>query len=106
VPTSINYVENTNNMIQLSRELFANNSPKYAFEKFSQAIRYYYSNKLKINLDLTTTDMMFELEKSNIDNFNDIRKWLLLCGQVEFIKHKSTQKEFLIALDSFSKSIS
>tara|TARA_B110000438_G_scaffold59079_1_gene59139 strand:- start:1819 stop:3162 length:1344 start_codon:yes stop_codon:yes gene_type:complete len=106
VPISINYVENTNNMIESSRVLFANNSPKYAFEKFSQAIRYYYSNKLKINLDLTTTDMMFELEKSNIDNFNDIRKWLLLCGQVEFIKHKSTQKEFLIALDSFSKSIS
>ena len=42
VPTSINYVENTNSMIQSSRDLFANNSPKYAFEKFSQAIRYYY----------------------------------------------------------------
>ena len=106
VPTSINYVENTNNMIQLSRELFANNSPKYAFEKFSQAIRYYYSNKLQINLDLTSTDMMFELEKSNINNFDDVRKWLLLCGQVEFVKHKSTQKEFLDALDLFSKSIS
>ena len=106
VPTSINYVENTNNMIQLSRELFINHSPKYAFEKFSQAIRYYYSHKLQINLDLTTTEMMLELEKSNIDNSDDVRKWLLLCGQVEFIKHKSTQKEFLNALDTFSKSIS
>ena len=42
----------------------------------------------------------------NIDNFNDVRKWLLLCGQVEFVKYESTQKEFLTALDSFSKSIS
>ena len=106
VPESINYVENTNNMIQSSRELFTNNSPKYAFEKFSQAIRYYYSHKLQINLDLTTTDMMFELEKSNIDNFDDVRKWLLLCGHVEFVKYESTQKEFLNALNSFSKSIS
>ena len=32
VPTSINYIENTNDMIQLSKELFVNNSPKYAFE--------------------------------------------------------------------------
>ena len=106
VPTSINYIENTNNMIQSSKELFTNNSPKYAFEKFSQAIRYYYSHKLQINLDLTTTDMMFELKKSNISNFDDVRKWLSLCGQVEFVRHKSTQKEFLKALDSFSKSIS
>ena len=106
VPTSINYVENTNNMIQSSRDLFANNSPKYAFEKFSQAIRYYYSHKLQINLDLTTTKIIIELKKSNVDNFNDIEKWLLLCSQVEFIRHKSTQKEFLSALNSFSKSIS
>ena len=106
VPTSINYVENTNNMLKSSRELFSSNSPKYAFEKFSQAIRYYYSNKLQINFDLTTSDMILELEKSNINNFDNIQKWLLLCGQVEFVKHKSTQKEFLDALDSFSKSIS
>ena len=106
VPTSINYVENTNNMLKSSRQLFANDSPKYAFEKFSQAIRYYYSNKLQINLDLTTHDVLFELNKSHIDNFDDIRKWLLLCGQVEFVKHKSTEKEFLNALDLFSKSIS
>jgi hypothetical protein len=106
VPTSVNYVENTNNMIQSSRDLFTNNSPKYAFEKFSQAIRYYYSHKLQINLDLTTSDMIFELEKSNMDNFDDVRKWLLLCGNVEFAKYTSTQKEFLNALNSFSKSIS
>ena len=106
ISASINYAENTNIMIQSSRDLFANNSHKYAFEKFSQAIRYYYSHKLQINLDLTSTDMMVELKKSNVDNFDDVKKWLLLCGQVEFVKYKSTQKEFLAALNSFSKSIS
>jgi hypothetical protein len=30
----------------------------------------------------------------------------LLCSQVEFIKHKSTKREFLDALDSFSKFVS
>jgi len=105
IPTSINYVENTRNMIESSKVLFENNSPKYAFEKFSQAIRYYYSQKLKIDLDLTTNEIMIELEKSNIDNLDNIRKWLLLCGQVEFVKHKSSYKEFLKALDSFSKYV-
>ena len=106
VSATIDYVKNTNDMIESSRELFENNSSKYAFEKFSQAIRYYYSHKLKINLDLTTSETMFELEKSNIDNFEDVKTWLLLCGQVEFVKHKSTQNEFIKALDSFSKSLS
>ena len=105
VPTTINYIENTNNMIQTSKKLFENNSPKYAYEKFSQAIRYYYSHKLQINLDLTTSQMLSELEKSNIENVDNIKKWLLLCGQVEFVKYESTQKEFLKALNSFSKSI-
>ncbi|MDC0329822.1 hypothetical protein OAN18_02930 [Nitrosopumilus sp.] len=106
VSATIDYVKNTNDMIESSRKLFENNSSKYAFEKFSQAIRYYYSHRLKINLDLTTSEIMFELEKSNIDNFEDVKTWLLLCGQVEFVKHKSTQNEFIKALDSFSKSLS
>ena len=93
-------------MIQSSRRLFDEGSPKYAFEKFSQAIRYYYSHKLQINLDLTYTETIFELKKSKISNYEDVNKWLELCGKVEFVRHKSTQKEFIKSLNSFSKSIS
>ena len=106
VPPSVNYVDYTRSMIKSSRDMFDDASPKYAFEQFSQAIRYYYSNKLEINLDLTHTETIIELKKLNIDNFKDVQKWLLLCSQVEFIKHKSTKREFLDALDSFSKFIS
>ena len=106
VSASINYVENTISMIHSSRSLFDDGSPKYAFEKFSQAIRYYYSHKLQINLDLTPTEIISELKKSEISNYDDVYKWLELCTKVEFVKHKSTQKEFIKALDSFSKSIS
>ena len=105
-PTSINYVENTLEMIQSSRNLYDDSMPKYAYEKFSQAIRYYYSHKLEINLDLTHDKIMNKLKKSDIQNYADINRWLQLCGQVEFVKHKSTQKEFINALDDFTKSIS
>ena len=47
VPPSINYIENTISMIQSSRSLFDDGSPKYAFEKFSQAIRYLYNKYLR-----------------------------------------------------------
>ena len=48
VTPSVNYVENTLEMIQSSKNLFDDHMPKYAFEKFSQAIRYYYSNRLAV----------------------------------------------------------
>ena len=105
VSPSINYVENTIAMIESSRNLF-DDSPKYAYEKFSQAIRYYYSQKLQINLDLTSTEIMPMLKKYNIKNIDNVDKWLQLCSKVEFVRHTSTQKEFIKALNSFSKSIS
>ena len=106
VTPSINYVENTLEMIQSSKNLFDDSMPKYAFEKFSQAIRYYYSNKLGINLDLTQSEVMYNLRKSDVSNYPQIQKWLQLCGQVEFVKHSSTQKEFIDSLETFRKLIS
>jgi len=106
VPPSVNYVENTLEMIQSSKDLFNDSMPKYAFEKFSQAIRYYYSNKLGINLDLTQSEMMYNLKKSDVSHYYQIQKWLQLCGQVEFVKHHSTQKEFIDSLETFRKLIS
>ena len=106
VTPSVNYVENTLEMIQSSKNLFDDRMPKYAFEKFSQAIRYYYSNKLGINLDLTQSEMMHNLKKSDMSNYLQIQKWLQLCGQVEFVKHRSTQKEFIDSLETFRKLIS
>lgn len=106
VTPSVNYVENTLEMIQSSKNLFDDHMPKYAFKKFSQAIRYYYSNKLGINLDLTQSEIMYNLKKSDMPNYSQIQKWLQLCGQVEFVKHHSTQKEFIDSLESFRKLIS
>jgi len=106
VTPSVDYVENTIEMIQSSKKLFDENMPKYAFEKFSKAIRYYYSNKLGINLDMTQNELMRNLKKSDVPNYPQIQKWLQLCGQVEFVKHHSTQKEFISALETFKKLIS
>ena len=106
VSPSIDYVENTLEIIQSSKILFENNLPKPAFEKFSQAIRYYYSQKLHLNLDLTYIEIMQELKKSNIPNVVEIDRWLQLCSQVEFVRHESTQKEFVNYLNTFKKSIS
>jgi len=61
---------------------------------------------LGINLDMTQSEMVHNLKKSNVENHSQIQKWLQLCGQVEFVKHQSTQKEFIGALETFKKLIS
>jgi hypothetical protein len=106
VPTSTNYQNHTKEMLESSMILFQKNSQKEAFEKFSQAIRYYYSHKLKIDMEMTTFEIMLQLKKHDIENFNDVQKWLMLCGRVEFTKYDANKKEFIAALSAFSKLLS
>jgi len=106
IPSSTNYQNHTKEMLASSMILFQKNSQKEAFEKFSQAIRYYYSHKLKIDMEMTTFEIILELKKHDIENFDDVKKWLMLCGRVEFTKYDSNKKEFNAALSAFSKLLS
>ncbi len=106
IPSSTNYQNHTKEMLASSMILFQKNSQKEAFEKFSQAIRYYYSHKLKIDMEMTTFEIILELKKYDIENFDDVKKWLMLCGRVEFTKYESNKKEFNAALSAFSKLLS
>lgn len=103
---SVNYQKNTESMLNSAITLFQNNQQKEAYEKFSQAIRYYYSHKLSISLEMTAFEMIHQLEKHQINNFKQVKNWLMLCGQVEFTKYTTDEKKFITALTEFSKLIS
>ena len=105
IPPSADYRTHTKEMLDSAMILFQKNSQKEAFEKFSQAIRYYYSHKLKINMEMTTFEIISQLKKHDIENFDDVQKWLMLCGRVEFTKYDANKKEFSTALSAFSKSL-
>ena len=107
IPTlSTTYQNHTKEILNSAMILFKENAKKEAFEKFSQAIRYYYSHKLEINMEMTTFEIISQLEKYKIDNFDDVQKWLMLCGMVEFTKYDTNKKEFNSAVSAFSKVIS
>jgi len=106
IPPSADYHTHTKEMLESAMILFQKNSQKEAFEKFSQTIRYYYSHKLKINMEMTTFEIISQLKKHDIENFDDVQKWLMLCGRVEFTKYDANKKEFSTALSAFSKSLS
>ena len=57
-------------------------------------------------MEMTTFEIISQLEKYKIDNFDDVQKWLMLCGMVEFTKYDTNKKEFNSAVSAFSKVIS
>ena len=103
---SINIEQKAKEMLDSSMDLFENNFHKEAFEKLGQTIRFYYCNKLDLSVQMTSFEIIPELRKSKIDDFESITKWLLLCGSVEFTKHQSHKNEFDNIVSSFSKYIS
>jgi hypothetical protein len=103
---SISIEQKAKEMLDSSTDLFENNFHKEAFEKLGQTIRFYYCNKLNLSVQMTSFEIIPELRKSRIDDFESITKWLLLCGSVEFTKHQSHKTEFDNIVSSFSKHIS
>ena len=103
---SVSIEQKTKDMLNLSINLFKNNSHKDAFEKLGQTIRFYYCNKLNLNVEMTSFEIISELKQSKINDFENIIKWLLLCGSVEFTKHQSHKTEFDNIVSSFLKQIS
>lgn len=108
IPTvpQINYKELTQDMLNNSLKLYDSNKQKQAHEVLSQAIRYYYSQDLKIFKDVTNFELINFMRKQNNSDCQKIRNWLLLCGSVEFAKYPSNEMAFKEALSQFSKTIS
>jgi len=103
---SVSIEQKAKEMLDSTRDLFENNFHKEAFEKLGQTIRFYYCSKLDLSVQMTSFEIIPELRKSKIDDFESITKWLLLCGSVEFTKHQSHKTEFDNIVSSFSKHIS
>ena len=85
--------------------MYKNFQIKNAYEKLSQSIRVFYSNKLKLEKELVTSDLIplmknfKESEKSLIENT------LRLSDMVEFAKHSDNNTEFQQIIKQFSSII-
>jgi len=98
--------ELTHKMLRKSSSLYENNKQKEAHEVLSQAIRYYYSQNLKIYKEMTNFEFLSILRESKSAEFDKVKDWLLLCGSVEYARYKSNYDEFKSALSNFSKEVS
>lgn len=97
--------ELTHEMLRKSSNLYENNKQKEAHEVLSQAIRYYYSQNLKIYKEITNFELLSVLRESKSAEFDKVKDWLLLCGSVEYARYESNNEEFKNALSNFSKEV-
>ncbi|MCW3133651.1 MAG: hypothetical protein N2V78_04905 [Methanophagales archaeon] len=89
------YVSDARRMVEEAERLFRNKREKDAYERISQALRFYFSYKQGIKKELLKTELMDALRgKVDADMYSKVRECLDWCERVEFAKYKPNEKDF------------
>ena len=102
---TISYTDLTHEMLNEAKLLYNDELFKDAHEKFSQAIRFYYSNRFSTGTELTNMDTLQLLRNQQIPEFDSILDYLGMCEMIEFAKNPSQKKKFFDAVGRFSEII-
>jgi hypothetical protein len=92
--TSIDYKKETKKMIKEAKKLFDTEKEKDAYERLSQAIRFYFSYKFDIKKEITNTELLKKLRKEKAKNYLEIQRCLNICSMVEFARHRPNKEDF------------
>lgn len=93
VEEPIDYRKEALKLLEEAKKLFNEKKEKDAYGKAAEAIRFYYSYKLDIKIELTNFDLIRLLKKSEI-SYEKTQKCLNLCGLVEFAKYTANKDDF------------
>jgi len=99
-----NYLEEAREMLNAARDLFGKKKEKDAYEKVSQAVRFYFSNKLNLKKEVTNYELLKVLERD--DKGKEVKRCLDLCALVEFAKYRANREDFDEIILSAEKIIS
>ena len=101
----INYVSETRKLLILARKDYELKHVKDAYEKFSQAIRLYYSYKLSLDKEITAVELLNQITHVDKTEYQLVYDSLTLCGKIEFAKHAEKENEFIKCISKFSKNV-
>ena len=101
----VNVTQTTLDMVEESLKLLGEGMKKEAHEKLSHAIRYYYSNKIGIESELNSSELIQLLKKQKLTHSRKIKRWLEFCGMVEFAKHDVNESKFHNIISSFKREL-
>ncbi|RDJ32258.1 MAG: hypothetical protein DWQ19_06445 [Crenarchaeota archaeon] len=105
VSTQVDFKKQTAVMLDESISLFNGGQRKDAYEKLSQAIRYYYCNRFGITYEMTSIELISIIRKSNIAESDAVQQWLMHCASVEFAKLEPSMTRFNDITSNFAHLI-
>ena len=103
--SKLDYVQETQKLLKSAILLYNSKKIKDAYEQFSHAIRFYYSNYYDMKREVTTFEILKEIEINQKSDYKTIYNCLVLCGIIEFAKHDEQKNDFIDCVSAFSKII-
>ena len=99
------YLSEVKVLLNDARVLHKNNYIKDAYEKLSQSIRVFYSNKLELEKEIVTSDLIPLMKNFDSSEKLLVKNSLFLSDMIEFAKHTEDSEHFMQIISEFSKII-
>ena len=96
-----NYLSDVESLLHEAESLYKNSQIKNAYEKLSESIRLFYSNKLDLEKEVVTSDLIRLMKNFNESEKSLIKYSLHLSDMIKFAKHSEITKQFDIIVKEF-----
>ena len=105
VKPKYDYISEVESLLYEANILYEKTLVKSAYEKLSQSIRLFYSNKLNLERELLTSDLIDIMKNFGESEKSLIKHSLQLSDMIKFAKHSETKKQFDMIKDEFSRIV-
>lgn len=89
----ISYKQQAMAMLEEAKKMFSEGAQKEAYALVSEAVRFYFREKLALQKEVASSELVHHLRRAKIKHSN-VQKCLNMCGLVEFAKYVPTKEDF------------
>lgn len=104
--TSYDYRVLTRRMLSHARDLYDAGRRKEAHEALGHAIRLFYARRTGLQGRPTNEELLARMRQnlgsSSVEEYETVRKWLAVCGSVEYARYMPDSRRFAGVVDEFS----
>ena len=105
VKPKYDYLSDVELLLEQASSSYKNTQTKDAYEKLSQSMRIFYSNKLKLEKEIVTSDLLPLMKNFSESEKSLIKNSLHLSDLIEFAKHSEDKKQFEQIMAEFSQIV-
>ena len=99
------YLIEVESLLNSAKSLYRQNNIKDGYEKLSQSIRLFYSNRLELEKEIITSDLLPLMKRFDNQEKSLVEESLRLSDMIEFAKHIEKDNKFEQIVTEFSKII-